>query len=101
MFKPTLISSGAITINDNHRFADTSARDTYFASHEDELVNLLYIYIEDIETLQQYYTSTSSFISVQPVVGIQGDDGADGTDGTSITVSVQADAPSDPSSGDI
>jgi len=101
MFKPSLNTSGAIVVRTEHRFADTSARDTYFASHADELVNLLYIWIEDTSTLQQYYTSTASFISVQPVVGIQGDDGADGTDGHSITVSVQASEPATKAVGDI
>jgi len=101
MFKPSLNTSGAIVVRTEHRFADTSARDTYFASHADELVNLLYIWIEDTSTLQQYYTSTASFISVQPVVGIKGDDGADGTDGHSITVSVQASEPATKAVGDI
>ena len=101
MFKPSLNTSGAIVVRTEHRFADTSARDTYFASHADELVNLLYIWIEDTSTLQQYYTSTASFISVHPVVGIKGDDGADGTDGHSITVSVQASEPATKAVGDI
>ncbi len=101
MFKPSLNTSGAIVVRTEHRFADTSARDTYFASHADELVNLLYIWIEDTSTLQQYYTSTASFISVHPVVGVKGDDGADGTDGHSITVSVQASEPATKAVGDI
>ena len=42
MFKPSLNTSGAIVVRTEHRFADTSARDTYFASHADELVNLLF-----------------------------------------------------------
>lgn len=101
MFQPKQSCDGAIVIRDVHRFADTSARDAYFASHADELVNLLYIWIEDTSTLQQYYTSTASFISVHPVVGIKGDDGADGTDGHSITVSVQASEPATKAVGDI
>lgn len=101
MFRPILSSDGAIVVRNEHRFANTVARDAYFTTHFDELVDLLYIYIEDITTLQQYYTSTSSFISVQPVVGIQGDDGTDGVDGESINVTVSATEPSSASNGDI
>lgn len=99
MFRPTLNTGGAITISDSHVFADTSARDTYFASHFSELVDNLYIYITDTTSLQQYKTATSSWIDMTPA--LKGQDGAPGADGTSITVSVQADAPTSPSSGDI
>ena len=99
MFKPTLNTGGAITISDSHVFADTSARDTYFATHFDELVNNLYIYITDTVSLQQYKTATSSWIDMTPV--LKGQDGTDGVDGESINVTVSASEPESASNGDI
>ena len=99
MFKPSLNSAAVIVVRNEYMFASVGARDTYFASHFSELYDNLYVYITGDETLQQYKVATSSFIDINPV--IKGGDGAPGADGTSITVSVQADAPADPSSGDI
>lgn len=72
-------SSGSITVADSHVFADTTARDTYFASHASELVDGLYIYITAGTLLQQYDLNTTSWIDRTPVVrGPTGLSGADG-----------------------
>ena len=72
-------SSGSITVADSHVFADTTARDAYFASHASELVDQLYIYITAGTLLQQYDLDTTSWIDRTPVVrgptGLSGDDG--------------------------
>lgn len=91
--------AGSITISDEHVFASTGARDTYFATHFSELVNNLYIYITDTSSLQQYKVSTSSWLDMTPT--IKGQDGSDGADGESINVTVSATEPVSASNGDI
>lgn len=81
MFKPTLASSGAITIAANHQFADTTARDAYFAAHPTELVDKLYVYIASDDQLEQYYLETTSWMDITPVVSVVGETGATGATG--------------------
>lgn len=99
MFKPTLSGGSAITIADEHIFADTAARDAYFVTHFTELVNNLYIYITGTSSLQQYKTASSSWLDMTPA--LKGQDGATGADGESINVTVSATEPSSASNGDI
>jgi len=89
-------SSGSITVADSHVFADTTARDAYFASHASELINDLYIYITAGTLLQQYDLGTTSWIDRTPVVR-----GPSGTDGESVNVYIQPTEPSNPAQGDI
>lgn len=75
-------ASGAIVVAEDHYFANSAARDAYFASHPDELVDKVYIYISDTTTLEQYRLSTTSWIDIDPVIkGEKGDTGATGATG--------------------
>lgn len=76
MFKPTLISSGAIVVADSHFFVDETARDNYFVSHPTELTNNVFCYITGTQDLEQYKTSTTSWAIVTPAIrGPQGPQG--------------------------
>ena len=99
MFKPTLSGGGAIVVADQYFFADTAARDAYFATHFSELINNLYIYITGTQSLQQYKIATASWMDMTPT--IEGSPGANGVDGESINVTVSATEPSSASNGDI
>lgn len=75
-------ASGAIVVAEDHYFANSAARDAYFASHPDELVDKVYVYISDTTTLEQYRLSTTSWIDIDPVIkGEKGDTGATGATG--------------------
>jgi len=79
MFKPTLASSGALVVADDHIFADTTARDAYFVTNPSELVDNVPVYITGAETLQQYKLATTSWLDISPT--IKGETGATGAAG--------------------
>ncbi len=74
-------SNGTLTIDDDHIFDTTDARDTYFTTNSGELVSGLYCSVDG--TLYKYSGSTWTDCStvIQGSTGETGADGEDGTDG--------------------
>jgi hypothetical protein len=108
MFLPKQNTGGAITVANDHIFADTTARDAYFVTNPTELVDNLPIYITSTESLQQYKVATSSWLDMTPTImgptgpaGADGTDGIDGTDGHSIVIATQDEPPANPVDGDL
>jgi hypothetical protein len=75
-------SGGALTIADNHFFADTSARDAYFTSHPDEKTTGVLISITSPTQVYEQWDG-SSWIDVTAIVtgpvGAKGDKGDTGS----------------------
>jgi hypothetical protein len=70
--------AGLVSINPNHIFADTSERDTYFATNPDELVAGIFISVDD--GFQQWDGS----IWLDKTAVLQGTMGVDGAPGVGV-----------------